>query len=144
MRHDPEHAEPGLVHPEVAAALGRLAELAATRQPDEGVLPEFLERYYRELPEPDLDDRRLDELYSVAVAHFAIGRRRQPGETLVRVISPDTGLDGRAHHARSCSWSPTTHRSSSTRRASCSSGTVSTSTCWCTRCSTSPATTTAC
>ena len=65
MRHDPEHAEPGLVHPEVAAALGRLAELAATRQPDEGVLPEFLERYYRELPEPDLDDRRLDELYSV-------------------------------------------------------------------------------
>ena len=23
MRHDPEHAEPGLVHPEVAAALGR-------------------------------------------------------------------------------------------------------------------------
>ena len=93
MRHDPEHAEPGLVHPEVAAALGRLAELAATRQPDEAVLPEFLERYYRELPEPDLDDRRLDELYSVAVAHFAIGRRRQPGETLVRVISPDPGLD---------------------------------------------------
>ena len=115
MRHDPEHAEPGLVHPEVAAALGRLAELAATRQPDEGVLPEFLERYYRELPEPDLDDRRLDELYSVAVAHFAIGRRRQPEETLVRVISLDSGLDDRGHHARSCSSSPTTHRSSSTR-----------------------------
>ena len=93
MRHDPEHAEPGLVHPEVAAALGRLAELAATRQPDEGVLPEFLARYYRELPEPDLDDRRLDALYSVAVAHFRIGRQRRPGETLVRVISPDTGLD---------------------------------------------------
>ena len=79
MRHDPEHAEPGLVHPEVAAALGRLAELAATRQPDEGVLPEFLERYYRELPEPDLDDRRLDALYSVAVAHFAIGRQSTAG-----------------------------------------------------------------
>ena len=85
MQHDPEHAEPGLVHPEVAAALGRLAELAHTRQPDEAVLPEFLERYYRELPEPDLDDRRLDALYSVAVAHFGIGRQRRPGETLVRV-----------------------------------------------------------
>ena len=93
MRHDPEHAEPGLVHPEVAAALGRLAELASTRQPDEAVLPEFLARYYRELPEPDLDDRRLDALYSVAVAHFRIGRQRRPGETLVRVISPDTALD---------------------------------------------------
>ena len=93
MQHDPEHAEPGLVHPEVAAALGRLAELAVTRQPDEAVLPEFLERYYRELPEPDLDDRRLDALYSVAVAHFGIGRQRRPGETLVRVVSPDTGLD---------------------------------------------------
>ena len=77
MRDNPEHAEPGLVHPEVAAALGRLAELAATRQPDEAVLPEFLERYYRELPEPDLDDRRLDALYSIAVAHFAIGRQRE-------------------------------------------------------------------
>ena len=93
MQHDPDHAEPGLVHPEVAAALGRLAELAATRQPEEAVLPEFLERYYRELPEPDLDDRRLDALYSVAVAHFGIGRQRRPGETLVRVVSPDTGLD---------------------------------------------------
>ncbi|HEX6659056.1 MAG TPA: NAD-glutamate dehydrogenase domain-containing protein, partial [Ilumatobacter sp.] len=47
----------------------------------------------RELPEADLDDRRLDALYSVAVAHFGIGRRRRPGETLVRVVSPDTGLD---------------------------------------------------
>ncbi|HEX4980076.1 MAG TPA: NAD-glutamate dehydrogenase domain-containing protein, partial [Ilumatobacteraceae bacterium] len=93
MRHDTDHAEPGLVHPEVAAALGRLAELATTRQPDEAVLPEFLARYYRELPEPDLDDRRLDALYSVAVAHFRIGRQRRPGETLARVISPDTGLD---------------------------------------------------
>ena len=93
MQHDPEHAEPGLVHPEVAAALGRLAELAHTRQPEESVLPEFLKRYYRELPEADLDDRRLDALYSVAVAHFGIGRQRQPGETLVRVVSPDTGLD---------------------------------------------------
>ena len=93
MQHDPEYAEPGLVHPEVAAALGRLAELAHTRQPDEAVLPEFLQRYYRELPEADLDDRRLDALYSVAVAHFGIGRQRKPGETLVRVVSPDTGLD---------------------------------------------------
>ena len=93
MQHDPDHAEPGLVHPEVAAALGRLAELAVTRQPEEAVLPEFLERYYRELPEADLDDRRLDALYSVAVAHFGIGRQRRPGETLVRVVSPDTGLD---------------------------------------------------
>ena len=78
MQHDPEHPEPGLVHPDVAAALGRLGELAAIRQPDEAVLPEFLERYYRELPEPDLDYRRLDALYYGAVAHFTIGRRRQP------------------------------------------------------------------
>ncbi|MGH9133821.1 MAG: NAD-glutamate dehydrogenase domain-containing protein, partial [Ilumatobacteraceae bacterium] len=100
MQHDPEHSDPGLVHPQVAVAIGRLAELAATRQPDEAVLGEFLERYYRELPEADLDDRRLDALYSVAVSHFAIGRQRRPGETLVSVVSPDSGSDG-SHPPRS-------------------------------------------
>ena len=128
MQHDPENAEPGLVHPEVAAALGRLAELAHTRQPDEVVLPEFLERYYRELPEADLDDRRLDALVLRRGRPLRHRRQRRPGETLVRVVSPDTGLD----ESRAAPVAPVRrHRrravSSSTPRAWSSNGTVSTS-----------------
>jgi glutamate dehydrogenase len=87
-RHD-EH-----VHPDVAAALDRLVEMARTRQPDDDVLAQLLPEYYRELPEADVDGRRLDDMYAVGVAHLALGRRRRPGQTLVRVASPDLERDG--------------------------------------------------
>jgi glutamate dehydrogenase len=82
------------VHPDVAEALGRLRDLAALRQPDDPLLADFLPRYYAELPEGDVDDRKLDDIYAVAVAHLALGRRRAPGETIVRLLSPDRERDG--------------------------------------------------
>ncbi|HEX6659963.1 MAG TPA: hypothetical protein VF065_17850, partial [Ilumatobacter sp.] len=82
------------VHPEVAEALGRLRELAGLRQPDDPLLADFLPLYYSELPEGDVDDRKLDDIYAVAVAHLALGRRRAPGETIARVVSPDRERDG--------------------------------------------------
>ncbi len=82
------------VHPEVAEALGRLRELAGLRQPEDPLLADFLPLYYSELPEGDVDDRKLDDIYAVAVAHLALGRRRAPGESIVRLVSPDRERDG--------------------------------------------------
>jgi glutamate dehydrogenase len=79
---------------DVAETLDRLVALAHARCPSEPVLSEFLPRYYREHLETDVDDRRLDDLYAVAVAHFGVGRRRRWGETLVEVVSPDPDRDG--------------------------------------------------
>jgi glutamate dehydrogenase len=82
------------VHGEVARALQRLAAEARNRRPDEPLLAEFLERYYAELPEDDIEDRSLDEAYAAAYTHFALGRDRAEGETKVLVLSPTLARDG--------------------------------------------------
>jgi glutamate dehydrogenase len=74
--------------------LDHLVEAAVRRCPSEPLLAEFLPRYYREHLESDVDDHRLDDLYAVAAAHFALGRCRGRGETLVEVVSPDADRDG--------------------------------------------------
>ena len=81
-------------HTDVAEALDRLRELAGVRRPDDEVLGEFLALYYSELPVEDVDDRKIDDIYSVGVAHFDLGRRRFPGSPVVRVMSPDRERDG--------------------------------------------------
>jgi len=81
-------------HTEVAETLAALAEMAHRRRPDDHVLAEFLVRYYRELPDEDADDRRLDDAYAAAVTHLILGRVRAPGEVLVRVLSPKADRDG--------------------------------------------------
>jgi glutamate dehydrogenase len=78
----------------VAEALGRLCDIAALRQPDDPLLVRFLPLYYSELPADDVDDRKLDDVYAVAVAHLTLGRRRAPGECVARVLSPDRDRDG--------------------------------------------------
>ena len=78
----------------VAEALGRLCDMAALRQPDDPLLVRFLPLYYSELPAGDVDDRKLDDVYAVAVAHLALARVRAPGEAVVRVLSPDRERDG--------------------------------------------------
>ena len=78
----------------VAEALGRLCDIAALRQPDDPLLVRFLPLYYSELPADDVDDRKLDDVYAVAVAHLALGRVRAPGEPVARVLSPDRERDG--------------------------------------------------
>ena len=78
----------------VAEALGRLCDIAALRQPDDPLLVRFLPLYYSELPADDVDDRKLDDIYAVAVAHLALGRAREPGSCVARVVSPDRERDG--------------------------------------------------
>ena len=49
------------------------------------LLPGFLDRYYSELPEDDVEHRSADDIYAAAVAHLELGRVRAPGEPIVRV-----------------------------------------------------------
>ncbi len=81
-------------HNDVAETLSKLRELAKARRPGDPLLASFLVRYYRELPDEDVDDRRLDDAYAAALAHLDLGRQRRPGQTLVRVLSPDLERDG--------------------------------------------------
>ena len=78
----------------VAEVLGRLCDLAALRQPDDGLLVRFLPLYYSELPEGEVDERKLDDVYAVAVAHLALARVRAIGQPLAKVLSPDRDRDG--------------------------------------------------
>ncbi len=78
----------------VAEALGRLCDMAALRRPDDPLLVRFLPLYYSELPAGDVDDRKLDDIYAVAVLHLSLAGVRAPGEAVVRVVSPDRERDG--------------------------------------------------
>jgi glutamate dehydrogenase len=86
-----DNGRTGDAHPNV---IRRVAQLAQDRRPDDRVLGEFVLEYYGELPEFDVDDRREDDLYAAALTHFAFGRQRMPGVTLVQVLSPDWDRDG--------------------------------------------------
>ena len=79
---------------EQATVIRRVAQLANERRPDDTVLAAFLPAYYGELPEFDVDDRREDDLYAVALTHLAQGRVRSPGDTALAVLSPDRDRDG--------------------------------------------------
>ena len=81
-------------HTDVSEALDRLRELATVRRPDDPVLGPFLALYYSELPEEDVDDRKIDDIYAVGVAHLDLGRRRRPANPVVRVVSPERERDG--------------------------------------------------
>jgi glutamate dehydrogenase len=86
------------VQSDLAAALEQLAGMARARHPDDDVLAEFLPRYYHELPEFDVDDRKLEDVLAVAASHLELGRVRAPGHTIVHVENPpdDSSLTGRS------------------------------------------------
>ena len=81
-------------HSDVAEVLDRLGELATVRRPDDALLAPFLSLYYSELPGEDVDDRKIDDIYAVGVAHFDLGRKRPAGSAVIRVMSPDRERDG--------------------------------------------------
>ncbi|RLE21614.1 MAG: hypothetical protein DRJ50_08900, partial [Actinobacteria bacterium] len=82
------------VHNDVANILGKLQALARERRSDDPLLETFFGRYYREVVDNDADDRRLDDAYAAGVAHLHLGRIREPGTTLVEVLSPEVERDG--------------------------------------------------
>ena len=86
--------ERGTTTGEQVSVIRRVTQLAHERRPDDEILAAFIPAYYGELPEFDVDDRREDDLYAVALNHLARGRVRHPGDTLVEVLSPDRDRDG--------------------------------------------------
>ena len=85
--HEPQGVEHGTV-------IRRVAQLATLRRPDDEVLAAFLPAYYDELPEFDVDDRREEDLYAVALTHLGLGRIRARGDIVIEVLSPDRDRDG--------------------------------------------------
>ena len=75
------------------SGIDRLHRVAA-RRPDDSLFAGFLPACYQELPDFDLAARDDDDLYAVARAHLDVGRVRRPGETLIRVLSPNRDRDG--------------------------------------------------
>ncbi len=72
-----------------APAIEQLVSLLVARRADEPLLVEFARRYWSQVAEDDLDESSLDELYEVTVAHWGIGRERQPGQSLLEVRSSE-------------------------------------------------------
>jgi glutamate dehydrogenase len=54
----------------------------------------FLRAYYRGVGEEDLAARTPASLAHAARCHLELGRRRAPGQSLVRIFNPDPGKDG--------------------------------------------------
>jgi len=82
------------VHNDVADILNKLQALAREHRSDDPLLETFLGRYYREVRDHEADDRRLVDAYAAGVAHLNMGRIREPGSTLVKVLSPEVERDG--------------------------------------------------
>ncbi len=72
----------------------RLDSLARQRRPEDAVLPTFLEAYYHELPDFDVDDRSDADLYAAAVRHWELGETRSSDSIEIVVFSPDRDRDG--------------------------------------------------
>jgi glutamate dehydrogenase len=81
-------------HNDVADIQSTLQRLALERRPDDVVFRAFLDEYYRELPEEDADPHRVENAYAAALSHLQLGMAREPGETLVQMLSPDVERDG--------------------------------------------------
>ncbi len=76
-------------HNDVVGILGKLLHLARERRPEDRLLRSFLARLFRDLPDDDVDDQRLEDAYGAAVAQLELARVRYPGQTLVQVLSPE-------------------------------------------------------
>lgn len=69
----------------------KLKEQASRRLSDDQAksIDPFLERYYHRVPEEDLQDTELLDLYGAAVAHWDLARQRQPGQPTIHVYNPN-------------------------------------------------------
>ena len=71
----------------------RLGELAVARRPHDAVFADFVAVYYDALPEDDVGEHDIDDLYAAAAAHYDLGRVRRRGVPLVRVSTPERDGD---------------------------------------------------
>ena len=97
---------------------GRLCDLAALRQPDDSTSRPLPPPLLSELPAGDVDDRKLDDVYAVAVVHLALARVRAPSGGPCAVAGPRArrlalaalGAAGRHGDMQSsttrCAWCP--------------------------------------
>jgi glutamate dehydrogenase len=73
--------------PLIEAVCSRVRERVADDQA--GMVEAFVRQYYRWVPPEDLAERTPLDVYGAALAHWSFLRKRQPGESKVRVYNPD-------------------------------------------------------
>jgi glutamate dehydrogenase len=78
----------------VADIVERLRALARERRPGDAAFESFVGRYFREVPDDEVDELRREQAYAAAEAHLRLGRRRVRGQTIVELISPEADRDG--------------------------------------------------
>jgi glutamate dehydrogenase len=88
MRDEQEQAKRALIDATVELARGRYREMDPDRT------ERLLREYYRRAAPLDLAGKEPTDLYAAALRHWQLGRRRLPGETLVRVYDPSPEEDG--------------------------------------------------
>jgi glutamate dehydrogenase len=84
-------------HADAAAndVVEQLVALAHERLGEHGPLVgEYLRRYVAATDSDDLVRRPVDDLFGAALWHWQLGRHRSPGQTIVRVLSPEVDRDG--------------------------------------------------
>src|SRR5688572_3383812 len=69
---------------EQVAALVR-SKVAKDEQP---ALETFVREYFRQIDPQDLAERLPEDLYGIALSHWAYARKREPGRPKLRVFNP--------------------------------------------------------
>ena len=85
------------IPPARLALIDRIARIRLPRGPHAAALSvsaDFLRTYYRGVGEEDLAARTPQALAHAARGHLELGRRRAPGQSVVRVFNPDPERDG--------------------------------------------------
>ena len=67
----------------------KVADAAAVQQ-----LGEFVRQYFGQVDTEDLAERQPADLYGAALSHWSFARKREPGQTKVRVFNPSIAEHG--------------------------------------------------
>src|SRR6185295_8907354 len=62
------------------------------------VLERFVARYFRQVDPEDLEERSPADMYGAALSHWNFARKREPGQTRVRVFNPSAGDGWQSTH----------------------------------------------
>ena len=72
----------------------RLVEYARNAAPDRADLASSLRHYYAHVDRADLEARRVEDLFGMAVDHFQLASNWEPGTIAIEVADPKIELDG--------------------------------------------------
>ena len=82
------------VEPTGTTMTDRLLSYAERTLPDHPAVGNLLQRYFSHVDERDLEHRRPEDLFGLAMDHLALAERWSPGEVVIELVNPKVELDG--------------------------------------------------